>query len=217
MHGACTEYGIKPKLYLNQCEGEGEAIPVTVLLVAMYNACYAFQRDSRKNLLLLALGRLDLYWGAIADKALTATLSELLSTRLFFHFLKISQIASILTKLQPPLLLKSDCLSWYVSDASLIIAKCLAELKDAVKKDRGSPGVYHEMIQTWVTYELVKVTFIFGLNPSPNDSLNDFAPETDNYIAYLRMGDEDKEHMDDTKAIHELLMKHTLHTGVFHK
>jgi hypothetical protein len=49
MHGACTEYGIKPKLYLNQCEGENEAIPVTVLLVSMFNACYTFQRDSRKN------------------------------------------------------------------------------------------------------------------------------------------------------------------------
>jgi hypothetical protein len=66
MHGACPEYGIKPKLYLNQCEGEDEAIPVTVLLVAMCNACYTFQRDSKKNLLFLALGRLDLHGGAIA-------------------------------------------------------------------------------------------------------------------------------------------------------
>ncbi len=73
------------------------------------------------------------------------------------------------------------------------------------------------MIQTWVTYELVKVIYIFGLNPSPNDSLNNFAPEIDNYIAYLRTGDEDDKHMDDAKAIHELLMKHTLHIGVFHK
>ncbi len=39
IHRACTEYGIKPKLYLNQCEGEDEALPVTVLLVAMYNSC----------------------------------------------------------------------------------------------------------------------------------------------------------------------------------
>jgi hypothetical protein len=108
---------------LNQCEREDKAIPVTVLLVAIYNACYAFQRDIRKNLLLLALGRLSLHGGAIADKSLIATLSELHQTRIFFHFLKISQIASILTKLQPPLLLESDCLSWYVSDALLIIAK----------------------------------------------------------------------------------------------
>jgi hypothetical protein len=71
---------------LNQCEGEDEAIPVTVLLVAMYNACYAFQRDSRKNLLLLALRRLDLHGEAIADKSFIATLSELLPTRIIFHF-----------------------------------------------------------------------------------------------------------------------------------
>jgi hypothetical protein len=107
-------------------------------------------------------------------------------------------------------------LSWYVSNALLIIAKYLAKSKDTIKKDRGSPGVYHELIQTWVKYELVKVIYIFRLNPSPNDSLNNFAPEIDNYIAYLRTGDEDEEHMDDAKAIHELLMKHTLHTGVFH-
>jgi hypothetical protein len=65
--------------------------------------------------------------------------------------------------------------------------------------------------------ELVKVIYILGLNPSPNDSLNKFAPEIDNYIAYLRKGDEMEEHRDDAKTIHEHLMKHTLHSGVFHK
>jgi hypothetical protein len=45
MHRAYTEYGTKPKLFLNQCEGKDKAIPVPVLLVAMYNACYAFQRQ----------------------------------------------------------------------------------------------------------------------------------------------------------------------------
>ncbi len=138
----------------------------------MYNACYTFQRDNRKLFHLLALGRLDLHGGAITDKSLIATLSKLLSTRIFFHFWNVSQSASILIKLQPPLLLASDCLSWYVSDASLIIAKYLAKSKDAIKKDRWSPGVYHEMIQTWVTYELIKVIYIFGLNPSPNDDLS---------------------------------------------
>ncbi len=52
----------------------------------------------------------------------------------------------------------ADCLSWYVSDASFIIAKYLAKGKDkSDKTDRGAPGIYQEMIQTWVTYELVKV------------------------------------------------------------
>jgi hypothetical protein len=108
-------------------------------------------------------------------------------------------------------------LSWYVSDALLIIAKYLAKLKDAVKKDKGSPGVYHELIQTWVTYELVKVIYIFGLNPAPNECLNKFAPEIDNYIAYPRKGDEMEENRDNAKTIHEHLMRYTLHSRVFQK
>jgi hypothetical protein len=64
----------------------------------------------------------------------------------------------------------SDCLSWYVSDASFIIAKYLAKVKDKTAKDRGAPGIYQEMIQTWVTYELVKVVCIYGLNPEQNDN-----------------------------------------------
>jgi hypothetical protein len=108
-------------------------------------------------------------------------------------------------------------LSWHVSDPLLIIAKNLAKLKDAIKKDRESPAVYHEMIQMWVTYELVKVIYIFGLNQSPNDDLSNFAPEIDTYIAYLRMGDEDEDNKEYATTTHELLMRQTLHTGVFHK
>jgi hypothetical protein len=88
-----------------------------------------------------------------------------------------------------------------------IIAKYLARSRDDIKKDRGSPGVYREMIQTWVTYELVKVIYIFGLNPSPNDDLSKFAPEIHSYIDYLRLGDKDKDKKEYATNIHVLLMK----------
>jgi hypothetical protein len=52
---ACTEYHIRCWNYLNNCEGDNEAIPVTVMLVSMYNTCYTFQNDDRKNLHNLAL------------------------------------------------------------------------------------------------------------------------------------------------------------------
>ncbi len=73
------------------------------------------------------------------------------------------------------------------------------------------------MIQMWVTYELVKVIYIVGLNPSPNDDLSNFAPKIDTYIAYLRMGDKDKDNKKYATTTHELLMRQTLHTRVFHK
>jgi hypothetical protein len=85
------------------------------------------------------------------------------------------------TRLHSTLLFETDCFLWYVSDALFIIAKYLAKAKNAIKKDKGAPEVYHEMIQTWVTYELVKVIYIFGLNPEPNEFLSECTPEIRDY------------------------------------
>jgi hypothetical protein len=110
------------------------------------------------------------------------------------------------------LLLGSDCLSWYVSDASFITAKYLAKVKDKTEKDRGAPGIYHKMIQTWVTYELVKVMYLYCLNPELNDHIETYAPNIDTHIHHLRFLEEDME--DKAREIHELLQDCTLHTGV---
>jgi hypothetical protein len=91
MHGACCDYGINWKQYLNSCEGDDEAIPVTVLLVSMYNACYTFQDDQRENLLNLTLRGLDHgSRGTIPDKAFIHTFSEY--TQHFHITLLIRQI-----------------------------------------------------------------------------------------------------------------------------
>ena len=91
MHGACCDYGINWKQYLNSCEGDDEAIPVTVLLVSMYNACYTFQDDQRENLLILTLRGLDHgSRGTIPDKAFIRTFSEY--TQHFHITLLIRQI-----------------------------------------------------------------------------------------------------------------------------
>jgi hypothetical protein len=109
-------------------------------------------------------------------------------------------------------LVGSDCLSWYISDASFIIVKYLAKAKDKTEKDRGTPGIYHKMIRTWVTYELVKVMYIYGLNPEPNDHIETYAPNIDTYIHYLGFQEEDLK--DEAREIHELLQDCTLNTGV---
>ena len=79
MHGACQDYRIPMKPYLNSCEGVYEILPVTVLLVSMYNACYTFQQttDTRENLLTLALEKLELgSRGPITEKPFARTLSK---------------------------------------------------------------------------------------------------------------------------------------------
>ena len=79
MHGACQDYGIPMKQYLSSCEGELEILPVTVLFVSMYNACYTFQRntDKRENLVTLALEKLELgSRSAMTEKAFVRTMSK---------------------------------------------------------------------------------------------------------------------------------------------
>jgi hypothetical protein len=77
MHAACNNYSIIWKTYTNNCEGNDEAIPVTVLLVSMYNACYSFQNDNRLNLLILTLQGLDdISRGQISDRAFIRTFSK---------------------------------------------------------------------------------------------------------------------------------------------
>ena len=93
MHGACSDYGINWKQFLNSCEGDDEAIPVTVLLVSMYNACYTFQDDKRENLLILTLRGLEHgSRGTISDKAFIRTFSEYMQH--FFITLQLHQIFS---------------------------------------------------------------------------------------------------------------------------
>ncbi len=76
-HAVCSDYSISWKMYLNNCKGDDEVIPVTVLLASIYNACYTFQVDKRENLLKLTLQGLEHGdRGTISDKAFVRTFSE---------------------------------------------------------------------------------------------------------------------------------------------
>jgi hypothetical protein len=115
-----------------------------------------------------------------------------------------------------------DCLSWYIKDASFVIAHYLSKLplptKDKKAKDRGKHGIYEEMIQTWVTYEVVKVLYLYGLNPSPRSTLEKIAPEIEKYILYVDYGDYNcEDEPEEIQQIHELLFKKTQHSGTFEK
>ena len=87
------------------CQGNDEAIPVTVLLVGMYNACYTYQacvtktdcEDRRKNLLILALRGLD-QGRSMSDKAIIRTLSKYKPTYIFYCDLHTYQNTNIFTK-----------------------------------------------------------------------------------------------------------------------
>ena len=70
------------------------------------------------------------------------------------------------------------------------MAKYITKIKEDVPtaKDRGGPGIYEEMIKTWVLYELVKVLYLFGLNPGRSDSCESAAPEIYKYLFDMEEG-----------------------------
>jgi hypothetical protein len=77
MHAACLDYHISWRMFINKCEGSDEAIPVTILLVSMYNACYAFQDNDKENLLITTLRGLEHFnQEPIPDRSFIRTFSE---------------------------------------------------------------------------------------------------------------------------------------------
>jgi hypothetical protein len=57
-----------------------------------------------------------------------------------------------------------DALLWYTYNAANIISTT-SIAKKADYDDRGAFNMFHELMHSWVGYELVKVLLTFGLSP----------------------------------------------------
>jgi hypothetical protein len=109
---------------------------------------------------------------------------------------------------------KTDCLSWYISDASFVIVNYLSKI-EIKGRDRGKHATYLKMIQTWVRYEVVKVLYIHRLNPEPSKILDKVAPDIGQYIQFMTKPSSELFGM--AKLVQELLFKNTRHSGTFSK
>ncbi len=78
----------------------------------------------------------------------------------------------------------------FIGDSAFILAKYITKVKEDVPttKDRGGPGIYEKMIKTWVLYELVKVLYLFGLNPGISNFCESAAPEIYKYLFDMEEG-----------------------------
>jgi hypothetical protein len=80
---------------------------------------------------------------------------------------------------------------------------------------KGLPNIFHEMIHTWVTYEVVKMLYLFGLKPTINEKLKEWSPDIYNLVKYVTdIKDHDKENAERAR---EVLFKKTTHTAIFEK
>ncbi len=108
-------------------------------------------------------------------------------------------------------------MSWHVSDTSHVIAKHIAKTNNEKTRDKGALGLFQDMIQTWVTFELVKVINIFGLSPAYASHIEAFAPDLYNYFFYIQDTSQNKGFENKANNVQQQLMKHSLHSNVFDK
>ncbi len=108
---------------------------------------------------------------------------------------------------------------FYVYDAGFVLANSIAKQPYGTRKeqpygtrkaDRGQSLLFHECMQSWVGYELVKVLVTFGLQPVDlSDSLKEWS--LDLYDVFSYMQTRKAELKDNATQILDVLFNDTLH------
>jgi len=105
-----------------------------------------------------------------------------------------------------------DALSFYVYDAGFVIATSIARRPSTGKADRGQSLLFHEFIQSWIGYELVKVLVTFGLQPiTLSSTLSKWSPDLHTIFTYMLT--KNPKMKGRAEEILELLFSKTLHCG----
>lgn len=83
---------------------------------------------------------------------------------------KYFQILNIFRNSRNHIYCSIDTLSWFVINVSYVIGEKLAKPRNIVI-DKGAPQFFYEIVQYWVTYDLVQIIAKYGLMPDFNDNL----------------------------------------------
>ena len=102
---------------------------------------------------------------------------------------------------------------FYIYDAGYVIANSIARQPFGLgKADRGQSLMFHEFIQSWVGYELVKVLVMFGLQPTRlNSSLKDWSQDLHIIFTYMQTKNPDLKRR--ATEILDVLFINTVHSG----
>ncbi len=106
-----------------------------------------------------------------------------------------------------------DALLFYIYDAGYVIANSIARrLFGTGKPDRGQSLPFHEFIQSWVGYELVKVLVTFRLQPiTLNSLLKKWSKALHDIFTYMQSKNPDLK--DRAEELPDVLFTKTPHSG----
>jgi hypothetical protein len=110
-----------------------------------------------------------------------------------------------------------DALLWYTYNAANIISTTSIAKKKVDNDDRGAFNMFHELMHSWVEYELVKVLPTFGLSPKVREDLESWSPDLFNLFSYLGDKQQDPSEKEHAEEFLTILFDKTLHNGYFGK
>ncbi len=162
---------VKNVLYVNDCQDKEPIIPVTLFLTMSFNACFTYQKSKASNMFVDALDTFNLNT-TLDDDTFMNTVSTLLHTN--FSTLEYFASYDVLTTYLLNCFI--DELSFYLCNIGCVIATLIAK-RPFQYTNRGQSLMFHEFIQSWVGYELVKVFRAYGLQPrSLHPKLKQWSP-----------------------------------------
>ena len=84
-------------------------------------------------------------------------------------------------------------LSWFVINIGYVIGEKLAKPRQKFNyNDKGQPQFFYEIVQYWVTYDLVKIIAKYGLKPEFNDNLKSWSKDIYSVVYYLQENNDEE-------------------------
>jgi len=223
LHGAFSNYvEMMEVLYINECTGEFQIIPVTMFLGTLYNACWMFQSKIDSNKLIFVLDTFDL-GDAVEYEKFMKTLSE--STYLRRIPNRNSSFKKILVNTRILLNIALSVL-YELNRCNIVVyfwpgthyIKLLHSNKKVDYEDRGGKhDFFAHIMHSWVGFELCWVLLAFGLSPKLQDDLNDFSPDLFILFPYFGEKQRDSSKKEDAEWLLQILFNKTEQSSYFGK
>jgi hypothetical protein len=114
-------------------------------------------------------------------------------------------------------LLSTDGLSWYIQDVAKILSTKIVKKKFDGSTDRGENLVFQNYMHSWVCYDLVKIMYMFGLQPTINANLSDWYQDLSVLFKYFSNKKQHIEEKNKATDLLDILLNRTEHTSYFSK
>jgi hypothetical protein len=110
-----------------------------------------------------------------------------------------------------------DCISWFHLNASYVLGNKIAKNRESQFNDLGKPQFFYEVVQSWVSFELVQVLQKFGLNPKFKTNLDRWSKDMHCVVQFMKKSQQQDHEKKRAQVCIDILFqpKKTEHYGSF--